>query len=309
MRFEILLDRYFSNFPRLLLTNLIFFVPLFVISALLYFISGSTLDGINIMMLPVVIFFVFPFYPGVVLVCRDIARGYEKVKVFQTFIRGIKENFFRFLLYGFVLSLAFIISYYSVSFYSKLLSNSWVYYVVLFLCVLIVLAVLYTFFYVPLMTVTFDLSIKHIIKNSFLMSFGEIKNNFFATVWLLVVIALGFTLTLFSKTMFSLILTLALLFALFLPASCQYVISFYIFDNMYSVINNRDEVLSGIDKALKNPDNKNKATASNTEDFSDIDVSKLVDNDDYIYYNGRMVKQSYILKKLKEQDDNKDKEV
>jgi hypothetical protein len=38
------------------------------------------------------------------------------------------------------------------------------------------------------------------------------------------------------------------------------------------------------------------------DDFSDIDVSQLKDTDDYIYHNGRMVKQSALLRMIRERE-------
>ena len=39
-------------------------------------------------------------------------------------------------------------------------------------------------------------------------------------------------------------------------------------------------------------------------DFSTIDISKLKDTDDYIFFNGKMVKQSTLLKMVREKGVN-----
>lgn len=302
LRFEILLERYFSNFPRLLILNLLFFVPCLAVGGILYAISEFLIGGFNIFVIISSVILLFPFYSGVVLSCRNLARGDKDVSILSTYFKGIKENFLKFFLYGVILFLAAVFSYYSISLYIVLLSKSWVFYVVLFICFLIVIAAFFTSFYVPLMTVTFDLSIKHILKNSFLMSFGELKNNFFATVALAVVLALSFTLTMFVRSVSVLVILIALLTALFVPASSQFVISFFVYDNMYNAVTQKDKVKTDLDTAIANK----KSTASNavvdsaSEDFSGVDISQLKDCDDYIYFNGRMVKQSYVLKILRE---------
>ena len=61
---------------------------------------------------------IFPFYSGVVLVSRNLARGDEDVKVFSDFIKGVKENFSKFLLYGVILAFVTLFSYFSISVYA-----------------------------------------------------------------------------------------------------------------------------------------------------------------------------------------------
>lgn len=314
MKFEILFDRYFSNFPRIMLTNLIFFVPLAAVFAICYFVMTFNNTLVSTLFSIVLATLVFPFYAGVVLCARNFARGDEKVKVFSTFLKGVKENFFKFMLFGFLLSLVTVLSYYSISIYIKMLSTSWLFYVTLFVCVIIALAVLFIFFYVPVMTVTFELSLKNIFKNSFLMSFGEIKNNFKAFVSLLVVIALSFTIVaLFSFAEYLIIPVTLLLFAVLIPASCQFVVSFYVYDDMYLSIAQKDTKSKSIGDAIVDAKNKKNGVQGEieVEDYSDVDISTLKDTDDFIFYNGKMIKQSELLRRVKEQreahiDDKKD---
>ena len=51
-----------------------------------------------------------------------------------------------------------------------------------------------------------------------------------------------------------------------------------------------------------------KAPAVEEADFSAIDVTKLKDTDDYIFFNGKMVKQSALLKMVREKEQS-EKEV
>ncbi len=308
MKFEILVDRYFSNFHRIMFTNLLFFVPLAVVFGISYllhsFLEGTLYTVLSFLLIALV----FPFYSGVVLVSRNLSRGDEDVNVFRNFIKGVKENFLKFLLYGVIFGFVTLFSYFSISIYAKLLSESWIFYVALFVCILIALAVLFIFFYVPVMTVTFDLSVKHILKNSFLMSFGEIKNNFFALVALAVVLAVCFTITALCTVAWLLILVTFLLLALVLPASCQFVVSFFVYDDMYGSIAQRDAKSKEIEEAIAiAKDKRNGKTV--TEDYSDVDISSLKDTDDYIFYKGKMIKQSVLLKlALEQRENNTDKE-
>lgn len=301
MKFEILIERYFSNFFSILLTNLLFFIPLAVAFALCYLVSlvgGGVL--LNLLTVAILVL-TFPFYAGVVLVVRNMARGDKDVRVFSTFVKGVKDNYARFLLFGVILSVICLFSFYSISMYSKLLSSSWIFYALLIICILIVLEVLFMFFYIPLMSVTFDLSLKHVFKNSFLMSFGEIKNNFFALISLAVVLAICFTLTAFSTIEIILIIVTILLFALIIPASCQFVVSFFVFDDMYGSIASKDAKAKEISDAIAVAKENKGDSIVFVDDYSDVDISTLKDTDEYTFYKGKMIKQSVLLKRVLEQ--------
>ena len=300
MKFEILIERYFSNFGRILLTNLLFFVPLLILSGIMFLLQSVVEGAVLTILSSLLLIVVFPFYSGLVLVCRNLARGDEDVRVFADFIKGVKENFRKFLLYGVIASLVVMFSYFSISVYAKLLASSWVFYAMLFVCIIIALAALFMFFYIPVMTATFDLSVKNIFKNSFLMSFGEIKNNFFALIALVVVLAIGFTIVAFSTNAVVIVVVTMLLFALILPATCQFVVSFFVYDDMYASIAQRSEKAQMLDKAIIEAKNK-QAQTKIVEDYSDVDVSTLKDTDDYIFYKGKMIKQSVLLKLALEQ--------
>lgn len=300
MKFEILIDRYFSNFHRIMFTNLLLFIPIAVVLGIGFLLHNFVQETLSTVLSFLLIALIFPFYSGVVLVSRNMARGDEAVKVFSDFIKGVKENFSKFLLYGVILAFVTLFSYFSISIYAKLLSQSWIFYAALFVCILIALELLFIFFYVPVMTVTFDLSVKHIFKNGFLMSFGEIKNNFFALVSLVVVLAVCFTITALCTKVWLLILVTILLLALVLPASCQFVVSFFVYDDMYGSIAQRDSKTKEIEEAIALAKEKKNGTKA-SEDYSDVDISTLKDSDDYIFYKGKMIKQSVLLKLALEQ--------
>ncbi|MBQ8538688.1 MAG: DUF624 domain-containing protein [Ruminococcus sp.] len=300
MKFEILTERYFTNFWSILLCNLIFFVPLLFALAIMFLLQSFVQGALYTVLSSLLVIAVFPFYSGLVLVCRNLARGDDDVKVFSTFVKGVKDNFKKFTLYGAITCVVFLVCYFSISVYAKLLSLSWIFYALLFVSIIIALAVLFIFFYVPVMTVTFDLSLKNIVKNSFLMSFGEIKNNFFALIALAVVLAIAFTVLAFSTDVVVLIIMTLILLSTFVPATCQFVVTFFIYDDMYASIAKRDDKSKMLDKAIAEA----KAEAQGKtiyEDYSDVDISSLKDTDDYIFYKGKMVKQSVLLKRALEQ--------
>lgn len=298
MRFEILLERYFGNFLKIVLTNLLFAVPSAVVFTALYFLNIALFSGnISMPLMMTAIIFLFPFYAGVVAVCRNIARGDENVHVAKTFISAIKTNFAPFILHGVVVYVIALLSVLSISLYISFLSQSWIFYVILFFCILIVLFLMYAVFYLPLMTITYDIPLKFIYKNSFLMSFGEIKNNFFATLALAVVFGICFTITTFARTTTALMIMLIVMWALLVPATVTFMYVFFIYDGMSKMIDSKNEA----NKKKDSPDDE-AAPEPVRDEFADIDISTLKDTDEYIFHNGRMVKQSTLLHILRERE-------
>ncbi len=298
MKFEILLERYFTNFHRILLLNLIFAVPSAFAFGIVYLINHILLSTPVIFVYFLSIILLCPFYSGVVTVVRNIARGDEDVKVLSTYLNALKENFFSFLLHGVVICAAAILSYLSLSMYIGMLKLSWFFYVLLFICIVIVVFVTFTVYYIPLMSVTFDIKKRYIYKNSFLMSFGEFKNNFFATFALAIVLALFFTVTVFCTSVTALVLVCVGFWVLLLPATCTFVVIFFIYDGMYNLIVNKESKKKNIEEKIQNG-GKAPAKTEPEFDYSEIDLSSLKDPDAYIYFNGRMVKQSVVIEKLR----------
>lgn len=306
LKFEILLERFFGNFHRILLTNLLFAIPSAVIFAAFYFLNTALFNGgvvLPVMLLAIIP--LFPFFAGVVMVCRNIARGDSDVRVARDFFSAIRLNFLPFLLHGVLIYAAAVLSFLSISLYISMLGNGWFFYGLLFVCIIISLFLLYTAFYIPLMTITYDLPLKYIYKNSFLMSFGEFKNNIFATLALAVVLAICFTITALIRSEIALIITFAALWALLVPAACTFMVVFFIYDGMTAIIRDKDELsrelTDSINKSLS--ERKDKPAQTAEDDFSDIDIASLKDTDEYIFHNGRMVKQSTILKILREREE------
>lgn len=304
MKFEVLLERYFTNFPKILLLNLIFAVPSAVVFGVVYLLNYHVLDDPNLFVFLLPILLLFPFYSGVVAVVRNIARGDEGVNVFSTYISVFKSNFLSFLLHGVVIYCATILSYISISMYIQNLRLSWFMYALLFISIAIVILVTFTVYYIPLMEVTFSIKKRYIYKNSFLMSFGEIKNNLFATFALAVVLAIFFTVTVFVRNVTVLILVFAGIWALFLPATGTFMVVFFIYDGMYNTITNKEGKRQTLEKKIEDSKKKIKKEAVEV-DYSDIDISSLRDPEGYIFYNGKMVKQKVILEQLKKKE-NKD---
>ena len=81
----------FKKYPKLLIANLLFAVPL-AVSALIVWLIGAYVMPLNIFFQLLPLLICMPFYAGVTQVTRELVRG-KKIKPFETFMKGLKNNF------------------------------------------------------------------------------------------------------------------------------------------------------------------------------------------------------------------------
>lgn len=305
------ISKLFSNAPKLLLTNLLFAVPFAVFFGIFYFINIITNINSNFILFLTAIP-LFPFYAGVTQVTSHMVRDEENVNVISNFISGIKENFLRFLVHGVVFYGAIFFSYYSIVLYSSFAKTNKLFYAFLGLCIIISIFFLFVFYYVPPMTVTFDISMKNIYRNSALMSFGELKQNFLATFGIIILTFVCATVLICCQNAMALIIATILIALLILPSFLSFIINSAIYKNMYSMIVSKNEKSKAIDKKMENRRNgqfidyeEESEKPSIEQDFSDVDIDESKDGDEYIYYKGKMIKRSVLLK-LKKEAENKE---
>lgn len=300
----------FRGFPRLLLTNLLFAVPSAAFFSIFYTINWLTgINSLFILMLTVIPS--FPFYAGVIQVTAHLSKGEENVSVFSNFIAGVKENFLRFLVHGAALYIALFFTISSVSLYFRMAQENSIFYVLMVFCVLIGIIFLFAFYYIPSMTVTFDLKMKSIYKNSLLMSFGEIKNNLIATfgLFLLIVVCTSVLVCCGGNALAITIVTVVLLF-LFIPSVAAFIINSAIYEKMYVMIIDREAQSRAVDKRLADKrgelaDLKKKPSKQEIdEELKRLDIDSSADGDEYIYYNGKMVKRSVLIKLKKDANES-----
>ena len=293
----------FKNFPKLLLTNILFAVPFALFSVGFYFLSlNFKLYSIMIMLLTVIP--VMPFFAGVTLVTRNMVRGDSQIPVFSAFLHGIKENGLKFLLHGFALYAAILFSYFSITMYANMGSQNVMFYSVMAISIIISVLFLFIFFNLPLMTVTFDLSVKDIYKNCALMSFGELKNNFLALIGVVLLGVFCLSFLLFSGTaLWVIILTIVFIYLL-IPAVMSFIINYAVYKDMMTLLLSKEDKKKELEKEIlykKNPNLKKQEEAQKfNEDFADIEIDETANGDEYIFHNGKMIKRSLLIKQKKE---------
>ncbi len=291
---------YFKNFHRIILANLLFSVPLVIFSVLFYFIN--TLTGLNLAFIAFApIIFVFPFFSGLTLITRNIVTQQENFNTVKLFFKGLKENCLYFFIHGIVLYLAIFLCYSSITLYWRLANeNNGIFYFAFGIAVVIAVAVLFIFYNVPVMTVTFDLSLKNIYKNSALMALGEFKNNFFATLGLFLLFIFCATIFFTAPNAVVLVIIMLVLGVLIVPSTASYIMNFYVYKDMESVISNGE---------IKSEELRKKIEAEQSQikedeklDFSLLDLDENKDGEEYLYFNGKMIRRRVLIEMKKKQE-------
>lgn len=317
MSFEILISNLLANFGRLMLANLIFAVP-FIGSVILSWVVYKNI--LDILPLAVVLVFIIasPFYAGVVRISRDLSQNIRPKGMFRTFFSAVKENGLRFLLIGIISYIAVLGCYFGIGVYSAMAANvSGIFYVLMFFVVLFCVFFLFFFFASPLMTVSFELKVKDVFKNSALMTFGEFKKNFFATVGILFYLAISLfpmiaipnfqSLLSLETTKIILIVYSVVAFGMLIPAHCNMIISHYLYPNMKAVISGNIDNVVLSDGAPDVKETKAKP-AIITEEITpppvDLKELKMGDGDEYIFYQGKMIKRKTLINLLEEKEKN-----
>ena len=163
-----------------------------------------------------------PFYSGLVMVIRKISVEKEDVNVFKTFVQAFRENLKKSIFNGFVAYLIVACSFFAILYYGTLAQTDIVYGSVFTIYIVFSIAMLIMLFYVPLLTITYDLRLRDIYKNSLLLIFGKILRNIVALVLVVIVSFAVFLAVIYAKgAMLVIAVTLSVIFY---PMIATYII-------------------------------------------------------------------------------------
>lgn len=301
MRSVSFFNTYFSNFGRIVLANILF-LPFNILAVAYLLLMYKSFGGINIPAAAPVLIILNMGMSGVALVCRYICSG-KNAPTVQTFLKGVKENIFRFSIHGAVFTAVFIISYFSVVLYYRGTKSSAFFWLLLIITALISLVVLFASYYMNIMTVTMDLSLKDTYRNCFFFSFGELKNNLMATAGIIIMAAVIFSVIYIVNNLMVVLIVLAIMQIFLIPATMQYIITFYVYDDMIGILDlSKRRQKSDDDEA---DDSKKETERPKIDREEAEEISRLVDDtkDEYIFYNGKMILRSELKKALEQENE------
>lgn len=284
----------FKKYPKLLIANLLFAVPL-AVSVLIVWLIGEYVMPLNIFfqLLPVLI--CMPFYAGMTQVTRELVRG-KPVKPFETFMKGLKNNFRQFLIHGVIMYLAILIDYFSIVFYFAAAKTNGMFYFLFGFCLLVMLFLVFLFFYVPLITVTIDQKLRHIYKNAALMAIWELPANLCALIGLVVLTAVISTIFMLTGNYTANLIIAGVLAVLVVPGYVSVIINYFAFPKIEKVlILGQREAEKGKDKGEKEtPSQSLEEELENNPEAESLLREKAKGNEEYVFHNGRMIKRSLL---------------
>ena len=176
-------SRFFRFFPKLFTAGLMYSVPLAVFTGI--FVLISYLTGFNnVIIWGLGLIPSFPFYAGLVMIIRKYAVEKQAPPLFKTFFTAVKDNLKRFLIHGAVLYMIIAFGMFAILYYYTLSQTDVVFGSVLTIYMIFIAILIVMMFYVPIMEITYELKLKDIYKNAFLLVFGKILRNLIALVFL-----------------------------------------------------------------------------------------------------------------------------
>ncbi len=262
---------FFRYFPKLFAAGLMFSVPFAVFTAILALIGYLTGFN-NIILWGLSVIPASPMLAGLAMTVRKIAIENTDVELIPTFREVVKENFKAFLLHGVVIYLICACTFFSVLYYGSMAAVNAMYASTLTMYMLFTAVLVVVMFYVPIMTVTYELRLRDIYKNAFLLVIGKILRNLIALVFITLLSAVAFFGIVLTNGVW-LWITVALIVALY-PMMFVYI--------SISVIS------KGMQESVGSFVNPVKAEVDDSKAVAEAVSS--AEGSDYVFVNGKMIK-------------------
>ena len=210
---KLFFDILFRRFWQLMGLNLlyfVFFVPLFLTLSVISFFNSYTV--IIVLCALLTLFFMVTIGPATAGMTK-IIRSYLIDKhsfMVRDFFRAFKRNFKKSSIIGFLDCLILFSVYASLNVYPVMASqyNMKLLYVPMTLTLSIALIVMMMNYYIYLMLIATNLSLKNLIKNSFALTFVAMKTNLLTTIVSFACIGLMFFLMLYVTPVFMVLITI-----------------------------------------------------------------------------------------------------
>ena len=264
---------FFTKFPQLMLAGAIF-SAFFAAFMSLSILAGKLTGFDNILVWGLGLIPSALFLPGLVMVIRKYAIEKSFVPVVPTFFKAVRDNLKDFIFHGFVIYIIFASSFFAILYYYSMAQSDIVFAYVLVIYVLFTAIMILMLFYLPLMAVTYELRWRNLYKNSLLMIFGKVLTNILAFVIVGVLVTAGIFLLVFTDGA-GRILSIIFLIA-FMPLIISYIVISMISKGMQENVGSFVNVLAAPKNELSDEEKQT--------------VSKADSEDDYIFINGKMIK-------------------
>ncbi len=281
---------YFGNFGKLLITNLMFCVPLGIFITILTVLT-VTMGQINWFIALLLIPFMSPFFAGLTNVCRKLAanRSFSPVK---DFFGGIKSNWLFFLINSmllYALSSGMMI----MLVLNRETGGSGPIFAYLIIISLTSLLFILMELSAIVMAVSVEIGFADIIKNSLLLVVKGFAGHLKTLFALLFVSFLLYSVAALINQLIPILIVLGVLTLLTLPALLMYIIVF----NSYQTV--EKHIISPYAKDREKYE-RLKEEKEKEEKITPEELESLAkgDPEEYVFLNGKTVKRKTIIKML-----------
>lgn len=270
--------RFFTQFPKLIVAQLInagFFVLFTAVFVLIGYLTGFN----NIIVWCLGIIPSMPFFAGLVMTVRKAGIEKKDIPVVKTYFNAVKENYKAFLFHGIVTYAIVACSVFALMYYFTLMNESLIYGSMLTVYVLFSLILTSMMFYVSIMSVTYELKIRDIYKNSFILVFGNILRNILAML-LFIAVSLGFVLWIAAAEGAMLVIAIIVCVLLY-PLISTYGVNAIIAKGLQENVGSFASSSVYIDKEFE----------EKVEKLAEQQAVERADSSsDYVFVNGKMIK-------------------
>ncbi len=258
--------RFFTKIHKLFFASLLFTIPLAVFAGI-FALIGLLTGFNNVVLWLLALIPAYPFYSGFVMVVRKYAVEKVDCNVIDVFLKTLKTDWKKSLVNGCAFYVVMICSIFAIIYYGTMMLANRSFIPVFTVYLIFSLALITVMFYVPLITVTYELRLRDIYKNAFILLVGKILRSLVALI--LVAIA-SFALYMFMD------------FSGGVYSIFTFVITALIYPLVYTYIN-----VSVISKGIQ----ESIGSFVAEESLEEEPVVVVGDSEsDYVFVNGKMVK-------------------
>lgn len=190
--FFLFFELYFRKFWKLMEANMLFVVfciPFFVPTGLVVaFLPNNTIAAYVSMLFYAGIAIM---YSGYTYILRNFARQ-EHAFLWMDFKDTIKKNWKQSLIVGIIDLVVYFVGFVSVSFYANNMSKNSIIIIPFVLSLLFMILFTFMQYYIFVMIITFDLSIKQILKNAAIFSIAGLGRNVLITILLALLVLFNY---------------------------------------------------------------------------------------------------------------------
>jgi uncharacterized membrane protein YesL len=274
--FEVLFRKFFD----LVKLNLLFLIP-FAVAAILSYLVGRITGQSFLWNLPFVL--LSPFLAGLTFVTRNYARE-EHAFIASDFKDAVLLNWKQFSIHGIICYVLFSVITFCIRFYYTLAASQGTLFLVLFgISIAVFLVFIFMQYYIPLMIVTFDLSLKQIYKNAFIFAIVGLWRNILLTAIFGAILFLNYFLYYLNPPVVLLINGLLVLFFAF--SFSFFLIHFAVYPLIEKLM-----IHPVLEPAQTEP------AESGEESAQAEGEEEKKSEPEYVFYQGKLVKKSTLQK-------------